>query len=538
MTDSGPADIAILGCQTRTLDPTQPAASAIAVRNGWIAAVGDVAEVREWCDASTELVDGQHLYITPGLIDLHQHTVYALPFLRGADLTDVHTPEQLYEAMATEKRRGAGDQWVMGWGLTYEVFGGKPVSSDILEQAVEGAPALIRIFDGHASVATQRAIELAGVDAPLAFPDGSQIVFDERRPTGEIREMAAVSFMTAAAPPVTDADLIATFVETLQKFNAAGLTCVQLMCDRGEPVKLARELESRDLLSLRLIIPTWVRPGDDRERREAQLATRDEHGALWRRGVAKFFADGVIDNGSAWLLEPGVYGDNQQPVWADREEFYGTVALFSRHGFQCATHCVGDGAVADVLDAYRLAGRPDGLLHRIEHLETLPDAVVARCGSEHVALSMQPLTLFAREQDGSDSWSRNLGPERAAMGWRCRDLLDAGALLNLSSDFPVAPYDPRLGMAWARLRREPKTDRDPFEPHQRLTGLETLEAYTAKAALVLGEQACAGRIAPGYRADLTAFAADPVECDPDDLVDLPVLLTVVDGRIVHRGDTS
>jgi predicted amidohydrolase YtcJ len=69
---------------------------------------------------------------------------------------------------------------------------------------------------------------------------------------------------------------------------------------------------------------------------------------------------------------------------------------------------------------------------------------------------------------------------------------------------------------------------------QALTGLEVLEGYTTETARTVSEEHLSGRIKVGYRADLTAFAKDPVDCDPDELLTLPVCLTVVDGRIVHR----
>ena len=127
------------------------------------------------------------------------------------------------------------------------------------------------------------------------------------------------------------------------------------------------------------------------------------------------------------------------------------------------------------------------------------------------------------------------GPERAARGFRLADIRRSGAALPLGSDWPVAAYDPRLGMAWARLRRPPHRQRGArFNPGQELTALEALEGYTTQAALAAGERVGGGRIRVGFRADLTAFASDPVACDSDELPELPVTLTVVDGAIVHR----
>jgi predicted amidohydrolase YtcJ len=243
----------------------------------------------------------------------------------------------------------------------------------------------------------------------------------------------------------------------------------------------------------------------------------------------------VIDTGPGWLYEPDTQGDGTLPFWPDPDRYARAVALFAGAGFQCATHATGDRAVRAALDAYAAVGAAPGVRHRIEHIETLQDHDLPRFAAAGVAASMQPLHMQWRRGDGTDSWAARLGPERTARAWRTRELLASGALLPLGSDWPVAQYDPRVGMAWARLRRMPG-DRDApvFEPEQALTGLQALAGYTLANAAVAGEDDVAGRIAPGFRADVTAFATDPADCDADELVDLAVLLTVVDGRVVHR----
>jgi hypothetical protein len=89
-------------------------------------------------------------------------------------------------------------------------------------------------------------------------------------------------------------------------------------------------------------------------------------------------------------------------------------------------------------------------------------------------------------------------------------------------------------MAWARLRRRPgDPDAPVFEPGQALDGRAALAGYTLGAALATGDEAHAGRIVPGARADLTGFADDPTAVSGDALIHLPVTLTVVEGRVVH-----
>jgi hypothetical protein len=113
-------------------------------------------------------------------------------------------------------------------------------------------------------------------------------------------------------------------------------------------------------------------------------------------------------------------------------------------------------------------------------------------------------------------------------------LRESGAAIALGSDWPVARFDPRIGLACTRLRRPPgERDRAPYD-EQALDGLAALEGYTTGAAYVASDEDRLGRIRPGFRADLTVLAEDPVDCDADDLPALPVLLTVVDGEVVFR----
>ncbi len=311
----------------------------------------------------------------------------------------------------------------------------------------------------------------------------------------------------------------------------------------GSPAsyELFAELEADGGLPLRLIVPLWQQPDAGDEQIAAQLAMRDVGGRRWRGGVAKFFIDGVIDSGTAWLHEPDSEGASQSPFWPDPARYAEVVKRFAGAGFQCVTHACGDRAVIAALDAYAAAGATpaNGARHRVEHLETLSDDDIRAVAAAGVVASMQPLHMQWREPDGSDSWARRLGVERAARAFRTRDLLDAGVPLALGSDWPVAQGDPRIGMAWARLRRTPGEPGAPvFEPDQALTALEALEGYTSWNAATVGEHERLGRIAPGFAGDLTAFVADPVEVGADELPQLPVALTVVDGEVVHQAEVG
>jgi predicted amidohydrolase YtcJ len=530
------ADLAILGARVRTLDPSRPAATAVAMSGGVITTVGSDEEVRAACDARTELLDGRGVALVPGLTDSHLHPFWATAFAVGRDTSGCRDRAELEAALQDERRRVGPDAIVRAWAVEYAHFPEGLDGRDL--ERLAGGPALVVLFDLHTYLATPGVLELAGVTGPEAFPDASAIVVRDGVPTGELREFSAFFRVADRLPGADAAARRRRIVEVLGELNALGLTGGHVM--DGDPATFAalRDLEATGDLTLRVVVPLWVKPEHDDAVLAEYLALAGERGELWRGGVAKFFIDGVVESGTAWLEEPDTRGGGGAPFWPSEAAYAAAVARFAAAGFQCATHAVGDRAVRAALDAYRAAGPPRAPgrgRHRIEHLETLGDATLARLAPEGVAASMQPLHMRWRRPDGHDEWTLRLGPERAAHAFRTADLLRSGAALALGSDWPVASSDPRYGMAWARLRREPGApDVAPFEPGQALDAETVLAGYTTAAALIVGDEERGGRIAPGLRADLTGFAADPVETPADELVDLPVRLTVVGGRVVHH----
>src|SRR3954467_4641779 len=148
----------------------------------------------------------------------------------------------------------------------------------------------------------------------------------------------------------------ARHVAQLRRLNALGLTGGHVMDGEPQTFELLRDLEGTDELTLRVRVPLWQSPHFSDEEMEAQLALRDERGGLWRGGIVKFFADGVIDSGTAWLEQPDTHGDGLESFWPEPERLARAIERFARAGFQCATHTIGDAAVRFVLGGLHRAG--------------------------------------------------------------------------------------------------------------------------------------------------------------------------------------
>ncbi len=529
-------DRAVIGARIRTLNPEQPFATAVAMHDGIITAVGDDATVRAQCDATTELIDGQDMAIVPGLTDSHLHPFWGAEATQGLDLSDVWTPSELNAVLAAEWERRQGNGWLVGWGLHFEPFLHTGIRADLFADAVGDMPTYLGFFDGHTAVANHKALAIAGISGPRHFDETAAIVCDhDGVPTGELQETAAMQLVRAAMPEPTDDDRYRWYVDAIRAFNQVGLTSVHGMDGEPATFDLLRKLEGSGDLSVRMVMPLWQKPDTPFDCMQDQLSLRTLRGRRWRGGTAKFFIDGVIESGTAWLVEPDTRGEGVHPFWPDPARYRKAVKLFAEAGFQCITHAVGDMAVRCALDAYDTSGAAPGIRHRIEHIEQLTDQDMPRFAELGVVASMQPLHMHAFEPDQSDEWSNRVGASRIARTFRTGDLKRSGAIVALGSDWMVAPFDPRLGMAWSRLRRRPgQPERPPIGADQCLSAIDTLLGYTVEAARAVSEDHFSGRIAPGFRADLTAFTEDPVDIGADELIDLPVRMTVVDGEIVYR----
>lgn len=529
-----PIETVIVNANVRTMDPARPFATAVAVGHGAILAVGSDAEIRELAGGA-EVIDLDGGALVPGITDSHVHPLMGALDAVGADLLDAGTWDDVLAGLRAEAEGKGPDEWVVGWGLLYDAFEGREIHRDLIEDVVGGRPTFIKFMDFHTALVSQRALDIAAITGPMTFSENAEVVCDAAgRPTGELREWGAIGIVEAAMPQLTPAQRLDRYHAQMQQFAKVGITGIHGMDGSLETLDVLRDLEASGRLITRLTMPFWIKPEMTEDEWRSFLPHRDARGRRWRGGVAKFFIDGVIDTGTAWLYTPDSEGDGLDPFWPDPARYRKAVALFAGEGFQCATHACGDRGVREALDAYQAAGAWPGIRHRIEHIETLQDFDLPRFAAEGVVASMQTQHMMWLDPGRRCNWTERMGDARCDRAFPTRSLWESGAMVTLGSDWPVARFDPRIGMASAQLRHAPGNGREPFDD-QALTGLQALEGYTVRPAYTISEERRLGRIKVGFCADLTAFAEDPATCPPEDLVDLPVRLTMVDGEVVYRG---
>jgi predicted amidohydrolase YtcJ len=258
---------------------------------------------------------------------------------------------------------------------------------------------------------------------------------------------------------------------------------------------------------------------------------------MLRTGIVKMFADGVIESKTAAMLAPYVGTKSAGVPNMTDDEMRRIVAMFDRRGWQVQIHAIGDRAIRMALDAFEAAAKANpaparGRRHRLEHVESIAEADIARFGALGVIASQQPYH-GTPVVDEPDIWSANLGPVRASRGWASRSIADAGGRIAFGSDWPVMTLDPRYGLYTAVMRQTPDgRPADGWNPEERLALPAAIDAYTSGAAYASFDEHRKGRLERDMLADIVILSSDIFAPDAR-ILDAVVDTTIFDGKVVY-----
>lgn len=533
------ADLIVRAARVENFDsvPAGAMATVVAIHDGRIVAVGGDHVLRHWEGKTTEVLDFPGATLTPGLTDAHAHPVWgAIEVGTGLDLGGATTLDEVHLRIARRLADQGPASWVTGFDLDVNVFGGEP-DGHSLERCFPGVPISLMTRDAHALVVSPAVVHHIGLTGAETFDDASEIVVGpDGRPTGFVLELQAMELVFAHYPDVPVPVAAQHVGNRLRAFAATGLTGLHALDFTAPSEDVYRSIEESGDLPLRVRCSPLVPADSPRSVWETVAAQQGLAGRRWHVAGAKFMLDGTADNGSAWFEHPDVFGQNRRPLWKNMERYREAIRFFTERGIPTVTHAIGDRAVRTTLDVIAETGHAASAPHRIEHIESIPDDLLPRFAALGVVAGLQPVhaTRMTRA-DQSDNWSHRIGPQRAAHGWRTRDLLDHGAVVALGSDWPIGIGDPRIALSDAQLRRpvdQPMTA--PVQPGQRISAREAYAGMTRAPAVAAGAADQLGRIAPGYLADLTVFARDPLDLTPEEQADNPVLATIVGGSVLHH----
>ncbi len=529
-----------------------PPATAVAVRNGRIVAVGSDDEIRDLAGGQAETVPLDGRPLLPGFQDAHVHPAFAGITMLRCDLDGAEDLDDALARIRAYAQAHPDREWIDGSGWRMEWFPGGTPSRELLDQVVPDRPAYLTNRDGHGAWVNSRALELAGLTALSHDPPDGRIEREEDGdPQGTLHEGAAL-LVGRLVPGPTFAEQLRGLLLAQQHLHSLGITAWQdaivgeyLGYPDPLPVYLAAARDGT--LTARVEGALWwdrKRGGDQLD----DLLDRRQQGQAgrFRAGTVKIMQDGVAENFTAGMIDPYLDGcggqtENSGLSYLDPADLAEQVRRLDIAGFGVHVHAIGDRAVREALDAFDAARASHPVSrgrHHIAHLQVLHRDDIPRFAELNVTANMQALWA-AHEPQMDELTIPFLGPERAARQYPFGSLLRAGARLAAGSDWAVSSADPLEGIHVAVNRALPDAEPgvEPLLPGQALTLTEALAAYTAGSAYVnhLDET---GAIAPGYLADLVVLDRDPFAGPPEEIASTTVALTYVEGQQVFAAPTA
>lgn len=513
------------------------AADSLVVEGERVVAVG--AEARPLVAGCDEVVDLEGGFLMPAFGDGHAHPMFAGLQDRGPAVAGLTSVDAVVAAVADWAARHPDSTWVVGAGYDPAIAPDGEMDARWLDAAVGDRPVVLRAADYHTVWCSTAALRAAGVDAGTPQPRlGEVLRRADGSPLGTLREWHAVDLVLDRAPQWSVEDQVAALHAAGQRLARAGITWVQdawvdpPMVDGYLAAARQQALVVRTNLALRADPDRW------REQLSWFEAVRAEVEALadplLSVRTVKFFADGVVEGGTAAMLEPYEdSGGRGMAVWSPAELAEAAVAVDAL-GLQVHVHAIGDAAVRHALDAVEACGRRNGPRDRrpvLTHVQVVHPDDLPRFAALGVVANVE--LLWAQSDPLQTVLSRHrLGPRRTAQQYPYASLLRGGATLSAGSDWPVSAVEPMQAVRVAVTRRTADGDEPAWLPHERLDVAEALQAYTEAVAFQAFAEGERGRLTVGSTADLVWLDTDPFEVPPMSLGDVGVRGTWLAGRRV------
>lgn len=534
------ADLLIVNGRIYPADGTGRFVEAVAVAGGKVIRLGSNREMDDLRGAATNVIDARGRAVVPGFNDSHVHFLSGGLGLSHVDLAGAATLAAVQGKIRAFAAEHGSAPWVLGRGWLYSPFpGGLPTRAQ-LDAVVPDRPAAMTCYDGHSLWVNSRALAAAGITKSTPDPKNGVIVRDPKtgEPTGVLKE-AAQSLIRSVLPKPTHDDQRAALRAAVAEAVKFGLTSVQNASGTPEELEIFDEARRAGDLKVRYYSTLSIQPG-------FTPAEADRYDQAWRRygddpvvktGAVKIVLDGVIESRTAGMLEPYTNSTAAGTPNYTREDLERIVTMMDGRGWQIWIHAIGDRAIRMALDAFERAAAANpaparGRRHRIEHIEAVAAADIARFGRAGVIASQQPMHVVLGDMNAdepSGPWPNNVGRERATRAWAWNSIRAAGGRLTFGSDWPVAPLAPGEGIWLATTRKV-----SPGAQDHKLPLSDAVDGYTRWPAYASFEEQRKGTLAPGMLADLAILSTDIFARPPQKPTDLVVDVTIANGAVVYR----
>lgn len=528
-----------------TFDRNLTIVDSLLVRDGVIQLIGTQAEVIKSIDQSTEIIDLKGRMMMPSFHDAHAHPIWnGMDFLQCSvfDLLTINEIQERIQACLEEDHvKSSG--WVLGAGLNAGLFPSANPNKTLFDEVSKDIPIYIEMSDGHNALVNSKALELAGITKETKDPFKGIIERDPvtGEPSGTLREPSAMNLIAGVMPSETTELRLNGLLYAQNLASSLGITSMIDAAVNEDYLMSFKSLADRGELNLR--VTACIEYGRQHYVQEFsgfehlyQRRSEYDHPRI-NANCVKIFIDGVLEGQTGAILEPYLDSGSYGQLYFSQDELDNAIARFDADNTQVMTHAIGDRAVRSVLDAYQHAIETNGMRnnkHHISHLQLIHEDDISRFSELKISANFQAAWALP------DEWITEinipeLGIERVNRMYPIRSIHDSGGTIVGGSDWAVTTMNPLIAIETAVTRKDPSNRvQGTLNENERMDLTEMLKAYTINAADLMHQGHLTGSLETGKYADLIILERNLFEIPLEEIGEVKVIETVLEGTTVFR----
>lgn len=520
------ADYILTNAKIYTVNQNFDVVESMAIAEGKIIAVGK-SEALLMKFQTAQIIDLKGKTILPGLIDAHCHfTGYATDLWKAQLFGTKSWQEVLLKMQAYAKN--AQREWIYGRGWDQNDWDVKEFpTKEKLDALFPNRPVFLKRIDGHAAIANQKALDIAGINAKTKI-SGGEVEVKNGKLTGILIDNAMQS-VEKHIPEIEDDLALQYYAQAQKECFAYGLTALHDCGISEKTLHLLEKAQSKDQLQMKIF---------------ALLEDNPKYYDHWIQkgryvnknitvGGFKVYSDGALGSRGAHLLHD--YADKKD--WkgfllADKAHFQTIARKIADSNLQMCTHAIGDAANRTMLQIYGdVLGEKNDRRWRIEHAQIINPADFHLFGKYAIIPSVQPAHATSDMY-----WAEaRLGKERLKHAYAYEDLLNENKWLPLGTDFPVEDINPFKTFYAAVARKDAKHfPEGGFQKENALSRVQALRGMTIWAAKAAFQEQEMGSLEVGKSADFIIVNQDLMTVPENDILDMKVLETFSNGKKVYE----
>jgi predicted amidohydrolase YtcJ len=509
------SDLILFNANVITMDPAFPHARLVAIQDGKISAVSSNEGVVGLKKRNTKLIDCKGKTILPGFIDAHLHLfgfAEGLITLNLEPRNGIHSISDIQEKIREQSQQLPPGTWIRGRGYNeFYLTEKRHPNRWELDSVTTVHPIKLTHRSGRAYVLNSLGLKLVGISKETADP--SEGLIDRDVGTGELTGLLyGMGDYLGKTIPRLELNQIELGIKLADsELCALGITSIHDASPRNnlDRWKLVRRWKKEGLLKTRVRMMLGKEGFEEYQRHRFPALVDENQVSL--RGAK------IIVHETTGRLTP------------TQEELNEMVLEIHRSGFQAVLHAIEGKTIDAACDAveYALKKSPrSDHRHRIEHCSVCTPPLAKRLASLGIMVVTQPSFIYFN----GDRFLKTVPKPNLEHLYPLSTLIKNGVLVAGSSDCPVVPANPIMGVYSAVSR---KTEAGDFVlPDEQITPLEALKMYTQDAAKATSEERIKGSIEPGKLADLVVLSRDPTKLPANEIKDIEVKMTILDGEVV------